>query len=121
MNADIPPVFEKLADELRIVLRSCSAEVQYCGSFFGTDENMAPRPDFVSTANLIHLIKQIPVGITELGMHPGFDTVLESEYRDARLAEVQALCDPLVKQAVAGAGITLTSFAEIIACRTGCG
>ncbi len=113
MNAEILPAFRAVAAELGIMLRSCHPAVQYCGAFFGADEHMVARPDFVSCANLIRLVNQIPVGVTELGVHPGLDAALESEYRDARLAEVEALCSPLVRKAIDDGGIILTSFSGI--------
>ena len=113
MNAEILPVFRSVAAELGVVLRSCHPAVQYCGAFFGADENLAPRPDFVSSANLIRLIQQIPVGITEFGVHPGLDLALNSEYCDLRPAEVEALCAPQVRKVMDESGVILTSFAQL--------
>ncbi|MGC8560022.1 MAG: carbohydrate deacetylase [Phycisphaerae bacterium] len=113
MSAEMLPVFRSVAADLGVVLRSCHPAVQYRGAFFGADENMAPRPDLVSSANLIRSIEQIPVGITEFGVHPGLDMALDSEYRDVRPAEVQALCAPEVRKMIDDSGIILTSFAQI--------
>ncbi len=113
MNAEILPIFRSVAEALEIPLRSCHPAVQYRGAFFGADENMTPRPDFVSSANLIRLIQQIPVGITEFGVHPGLDLALDSEYCAVRPAEVEALCSPEVRKVIDESGIILTSFAQI--------
>lgn len=113
MDAHLVPIFQQVAHELAVNLRSCGGVVQYCGAFFGADEHMTPRPEFVSSANLIHLLDQLPTGITELSTHPGWDMALESDYRDARLVEVQTLCNPAIRQAIADRGIRLVSFADL--------
>ena len=112
-DAHLVPIFQEVAQELGVNLRSCGSMVQYCGAFFGADEYMTPRPEFVSSENLIHLIDQLPAGITEISTHPGWDMALESDYRDARLAEVHTLCNPTVRQAIADRGILLLSFTDL--------
>jgi predicted glycoside hydrolase/deacetylase ChbG (UPF0249 family) len=110
---NILPVFSKLADELAIPLRSYSPKVQYCGAFFGADEEMKPRFEIVGSANFIRLLDHLPTGVTELGTHPGLDIELASDYCGARLAEVRTLCDPAIRQAIADRRIVLTSFATL--------
>ena len=60
---------------------------------------------------LVRLIQSLPVGITELGCHPGTPgDDLNTMYRDERVQEVRALCDPRVRATIQTAAVRLRSF-----------
>ena len=64
---------------------------------------------------LLAFIPSVPDGVTELVCHPGYaDAALAtSSYRAQREVELQALCDPAVKEAVVRAGIQLLPYAGL--------
>jgi chitin disaccharide deacetylase len=99
--------------ELGVPVRSVSSEVRYSGEFYGQTGAGEPLPEALSVESLIRIITSLPPGTTELGCHPGEVTDLESTYRDERPREIEALCDPRVRAAIAAAGIELCSFSEL--------
>ena len=105
--------FVDLARELGVPLRDRSDRVRYCGSFYGQDAKGEPLPGAITTDALIRLLGELPAGTTELGCHPGLGTQDDLPYGPERGAEVQALCDPRVRQAVDDLGIELRSFARL--------
>lgn len=65
---------------------------------------------------LLATLDQLPLGVTEIMMHPGYDdSVLASQdpYRLEREAEVKALLDPAVKARLAKGDVRLVSFREV--------
>ena len=65
---------------------------------------------------LLATLDQLPLGVTEIMMHPGYDdSVLASQdpYRVEREAEVKALLDPAVKTRLAKGDVRLVSFREV--------
>ena len=102
-----------LAEPLRIPVRDCSPAIAYCGDFYGQGHKCAPFPEGISVGNLIAIFDRLPPGVSELGCHPGADAQLESAYRLERLAEVETLCDPRIRAALAERGIVLTSPARL--------
>ncbi len=61
--------------------------------------------------NLLKLLRYLPDGVTELMVHPGFTDSLEiGRPIEQRRAEVDALCDPQVKQALQDQDIELVTF-----------
>ena len=59
---------------------------------------------------LCEVITGLPVGLTELGCHPGFSEDLESVYALEREVETRVLCAPEVLAAVRAAGVQLTAM-----------
>lgn len=88
-------------------------------------EFQPPRPDqFVvdfyderaTLEGLLHIIKELPEGITEVMCHPGYTDeafAQESVYNNQRDRELQILTDPTIKQAIQANGIQLITFAEL--------
>ena len=101
------------ARELRIPLRH-HGRVQYCGAFYGQGRDGAPNRGAVSAAALTTLIQRLPQGVTELCCHPAAAPFSGSAYGDERLAELEALCDPVVRRALDDGGVWLSTFDEAL-------
>ena len=101
-----------LACRLGVPLRHCDPVVRYCGAFYGQGEDGTPLLESISPAALIRIFNALPPGVTELACHPGFADDLDTMYRSERAREVETLCDPRVRAALAAAGIQLCSFAD---------
>jgi predicted glycoside hydrolase/deacetylase ChbG (UPF0249 family) len=106
-------VLTRMAHVLGIPLRHYCTGVHYCGSFYGQTATGAPLPEAISVEGLLHTLRTLPSGLTELSCHPGYVTDLETMYRHERAAEVQALCDPQVRACFAALGIDLCSFHDV--------
>jgi len=100
-----------LAERLGVPLRGCGA-IAYRGDFYGQTGKGEPLPELVSAAALIAIVERLAPGTTELGCHPGLDAELDSDYRLERLAEVEALCDPRVRAALARERVRLRGFSD---------
>jgi hypothetical protein len=87
--------------------------VRYCGHFYGLDEIGNSVPGAVSAERLIEIVRSLPEGCTELACHPGDASELKTMYRDERLAELAALCDPRVLAAIRESGIERCSFEDL--------
>ena len=107
-------VFIDVAERLGVSLRSHSAQVCYCGGFYGQTRDGEPLPDFVSAAALIKMLAELPPGFTELSCHPGYAEDLDSMYRQERVRELRTLCDPRVRRAINDMGIELCSFRDVV-------
>jgi chitin disaccharide deacetylase len=97
------------AGRLAVPLRHESA-VRYCGNFYGQAGRGEPYPAGITVGGLIATLAGLPPGYTELGCHPGWAADLDSAYAAERAVEVETLCDPRVRAAVAELGIELVSF-----------
>jgi len=107
-------IAKQIADELDVPLRSCSSAVRYCGAFYGQSGKGEPCPDAVSVSALIKLVRDLPIGVTELACHPGeADHEDQSTYARERPLELQTLCHPQVRDAIHKERIRLSSFAEL--------
>jgi chitin disaccharide deacetylase len=106
-------VLRRAAGELRIPLRHFSAVVRYCGSFYGQTARGEPYPEGIGVGMLARLVAAPAPGVTELGCHPGYADDVDTTYRAERAREVEALCDPAVRTALAVAGVRLLSFHEV--------
>ncbi len=65
---------------------------------------------------LLHIIKHLPDGTTEIMCHPGYTDdafAKESVYNDQRDRELEILTDPSIKEAIQANGIQLITFAEL--------
>jgi predicted glycoside hydrolase/deacetylase ChbG (UPF0249 family) len=62
---------------------------------------------------LIETLAGLEWGCTELGCHPGYAADLDSMYRSERATEIETLCDPRIRSALAANGIELRSFGEL--------
>jgi chitin disaccharide deacetylase len=97
----VAAVAETLAAELNVPLRNRA--IHYEGGFYGRDA--------ISSEKLIELIRALPPGWTEIGCHPAAGPVAGSSYDAERRLELEALCDPRVKELLGGA-VRLRSFAD---------
>lgn len=97
-----------------IPVRGLSEGVITRGDFYGRDGRGPPCPEMISAHRLAQIISSIPVGVTELGCHPGDPTDLVDDYRAERRLELEALCDPLVRQTIGQHGICLASYNELL-------
>ena len=107
------PVFLELAGNLNIPLRHYSEQVMYCGSFYGQLENSSPFHEAIFVNALKNIISGLAVGITELACHPGLIDDIRTMYRIERGIEVDTLCDPSIRQAIADNHIELCNFKDI--------
>jgi chitin disaccharide deacetylase len=103
----------RLAGELGVPLREFSDRVRYCGDFFGQAAKGRPYPEGITVERLLRIVASLRSGVTELGCHPGLDGDLESDYRDERPREVEALCDPRVPITLGSERVELRSFASL--------
>ena len=103
-------ILAALARELGVPLRGVTPSVDSRGDFYGQTGRGEPLHDAISVDALLAVLTSVPPGITELTCHPGLPTHT-STYAEERAIEVETLCDPSVRGAIAAAGITLVSFA----------
>lgn len=101
-----------LAAQLGIPVREQSPGIAYYGYFYGQTAEGQSMPEALSTTALIKILGSLPEGLTELGCHPGYDDGLATVYRTERALEVQTLCAPEVRAALADFGIELRSFKD---------
>lgn len=102
-------VAAEAADGLGIPLRH-TGSVLYCGAFYGQGRRGAPMPEALHPDALIGLIRNLPVGVTELCCHPSESVDFPSSYAAERPIELRTLCDPRVRRAIGESGIELRSF-----------
>jgi chitin disaccharide deacetylase len=103
------------ARKLSIPVRRCNPEINYCGSFYGQDENNLPLPELITAGALIHILQTLPVGITEVSCHPataGCD--LNTMYCSEREQELRVLCDPSISKSIESMGIRLCSYKDLL-------
>ena len=112
-------VARQMADELSVPLRSNTPHIRFCGSFYGQSGRGEPCPEAISVSALTKLLRDLPPGITELACHPGGDEQLDSTYARERSLEVQALCNPQVRETIREENIRLCTFAEVISLEHG--
>ncbi len=87
--------------------------VRYCGDFYGQTDDGTPLPEILCVEGLVRILEGLPPGVTELGCHPGLGDDLDTMYRAERAREVEVLCDPAVRRALADLGIELLSFQDL--------
>jgi predicted glycoside hydrolase/deacetylase ChbG (UPF0249 family) len=100
------------AARMSIPVRDFAPGITYCGDFYGQNAKGHPYPEGIRTPALIAIIEKLAVGFTEIGCHPGDGSPLNSSYVSERAIEAQTLCDPTVRDAIARAGVTLSSFCD---------
>jgi chitin disaccharide deacetylase len=107
----VSTAMSEIAAELGVPLRG--RRIRYEGGFYGQSGKGEPFPQGIAASSLIALIRALPPGWTELGCHPGIGVAGESSYGHERELELQALCDPSVRDALREQGVALRSFAEV--------
>jgi chitin disaccharide deacetylase len=100
-------------DRLGIPVRWFTSGIAYSGAFYGQDAKGTPLPDTITTEALVKVIEALPPGVTELGCHPAAELDHDSAYGEERIREVETLCDPRVRAAIARCGVDLRSFADL--------
>jgi predicted glycoside hydrolase/deacetylase ChbG (UPF0249 family) len=113
LREPVRSIVEIYARELAVPLRRCDSEIRYCGDFYGQDADGSPLPDRISVEGLIGILTGLPSGITELCCHPAASKDLETMYLAERSRELDTLCDPQIRKAIANLEITLCSFQEV--------
>jgi predicted glycoside hydrolase/deacetylase ChbG (UPF0249 family) len=103
----------RVGDRLGVPVRHLTPGIAYSGAFYGQDGKGAPLPGGITVEALIETIEALPAGITELGCHPAAEVDHDSVYGRERLQELETLCDPRVRAAVARCGVTLRSFGDL--------
>ena len=106
-------VLAALGAELGVPVRRLSSEVAYNGGFYGQSSKGYPHPEAITVSSLSELIAAIPAGVTEVSCHPAVSVDFESVYADERIAELETLCDPGLRDVLTREGIALRSFAEL--------
>jgi predicted glycoside hydrolase/deacetylase ChbG (UPF0249 family) len=110
----LKPLFQKIADELKVPLRHNNDAIKYCGSFYGQNEKGDPYPEGISVNGLTKILENIGEGITELACHPAFLTDIDTMYKLERQIELSSLCAPAIKEVLDHEGIELISFKSLI-------
>jgi predicted glycoside hydrolase/deacetylase ChbG (UPF0249 family) len=111
-RAALAPVFLDIARELNVPLRNYDPRICYYGGFYGQDDSGNGLPGLITVEALLRTLEKLPGSITELGCHPGYAADLDSMYCSERSVEIETLCDPRVRRALAANSIQLRSFAE---------
>jgi predicted glycoside hydrolase/deacetylase ChbG (UPF0249 family) len=106
-------VLAAMAARLGVPLRGACRHIRYTGAFYGQTPDGRAVPEATTPGALLRTLSGLPPGITELGCHPGYADDLDTMYRAERAAEVAALCDPGVRQALDRLGIRLVSFTAL--------
>jgi len=115
VHRDIPArrALRRAGKRLGVPVRHFTPEITYSGAFFGQDGKGNPFPEAITVEALVSVIEGLPPGITELACHPAAAAEGASVYDEERVVEVNSLCDPRVRDAIARRGIALRSFATI--------
>jgi predicted glycoside hydrolase/deacetylase ChbG (UPF0249 family) len=106
-------VFGRLASELAVPLRERAPQIRYSGDFYGQDGAGVRYHESISVEGLQQIVTDLPLGITELGCHPGFGDDFNSGYAREREIEVATLCDPRVRETLEWCQVELSSFADL--------
>jgi chitin disaccharide deacetylase len=115
LNEPLHSIVMEYASKLSIPVRRCNSKINFCGNFYGQDENGLPLPDLISTEALIRILQNLPAGITEISCHPataGCD--LNTMYCAEREQELGVLCDPAVSNLIETTGIRLCSYKDFV-------
>ena len=112
-----------MAADLGVPLRHLAPQVSYCGGFYGQSGRGEPAPEQISEAALLALLRQCAADTAtegrppavELACHPGFDSTLETMYRDERRMEVDVLCTRGLRKTIGEVGFDLATFDRLSA------
>lgn len=107
-----------VAERLGVPVRGSTPGITFSGAFYGHGGHELPFPDAITVEALIGEIGTLGPGVTEIGCHPATHADHESTYGAERIQELETLCDPRVRAAIARCGVSLRSFAELGAARS---
>jgi chitin disaccharide deacetylase len=115
LHEPVLSVARRIAEDLGVPLRGFSPMVHYCGEFYGQSGKGDPCPQAITIDAVVKLVRDLPVGITELSCHPGEDGDDNgwSSYGTERRLEVETLCHPRVRDVINQERVRLCSFAEL--------
>jgi len=103
----------RLAEQLNVHVRHFTAEVRYCGDFYGQGRRGEPLPESITLPALGRILEGLPAGVTELACHPAEAQDFSSAYAAERMRELEALCHPDVRALTQSGGIVLISFRNL--------
>jgi predicted glycoside hydrolase/deacetylase ChbG (UPF0249 family) len=101
------------AERLGVPVRGCTPGIRYSGGFHGQDGRGLPFPEAITVEALTGEIERLEAGVTEMGCHPATHADHDSTYGAERVQELETLCDPRIRAAIARSGVSLRSFAEL--------
>jgi predicted glycoside hydrolase/deacetylase ChbG (UPF0249 family) len=101
----------RTADELGVPLRHHSS-ARYYGGFYGQGSDGSALAEAIGPIALGNLIVTLPAGTTELCCHPAEWVDPGWDYGVERIAELNSLCHPAVRTALANSGVELMSFLQ---------
>jgi predicted glycoside hydrolase/deacetylase ChbG (UPF0249 family) len=112
-RANLLPLFIDLAARYRRPLREHS-RVKYFKRFYAQWDDDT-HLEWIGPENLVRLLEAgLAEGFTELGCHPGYvDPEFHSIYNIEREAELQTLCEPMVREWLAESNVTLINFGDV--------
>jgi predicted glycoside hydrolase/deacetylase ChbG (UPF0249 family) len=112
-RANLLPLFVDLAARYGRPLREHS-RVKYFKRFYAQWDDDT-HLEWISPENLVRLLEAgLAEGVTELGCHPGYvDPEFHSIYNVEREAELQTLCEPMVREWLAESNVTLINFGDV--------
>ena len=100
----------RLCERMGIPLRNLCPEINYFLNFHGQTTEGLPFPLDIAVEHLIELLSALPSGLTVLICHPGDANDLNTVYQKERAQELQVLCDPKLRTALADLGMKLCGF-----------
>ena len=107
------PAFLAVARHYGVPLREHSS-ARYVSRFYGQWGGKT-HPEQISVEGLLRIVEaDVQDGVTELGCHPGYvDPDCPSGYATERAIELQTLCDPTLRPALAERQIHLIAFGDL--------
>ena len=104
------PAFLTVARHYGVPLREHSS-ARYVSRFYG-QWGGETHPEQISVEGLLRIVEaDVQDGVTELGCHPGYvDPDFRTGYATERAIELQTLCDPTLRSALAERQIHLVAF-----------
>ena len=117
LHPSIQPVFAAVAAERRLPVRASSpaAAAVLRGAGLRVPDRFVDGlyAEGATVENLLRVISDLPEGTAELMCHPGFpdaELLAGSTYARERAGEVEALCDPSVRDLLAERRVELANF-----------
>jgi chitin disaccharide deacetylase len=109
----VKSVLLSLGRRLGVPVRHYNPRIRYCGAFYGQAKAGEHYPQGISEDNLIAIIRALPPGTTELACHPAAGVDHRSMYAEERLAELQSLTAPAVREVIQASKVRLAAFGEL--------
>lgn len=110
MREPVRSVALQLGERLGVPLRNLCPGINYFERFYGQTYDGMPLPSNLELNWLIDNLATLPTGLTILVCHPGEANDLKTVYQKERAQELQVLCDPRLRTALANLGIKLCGF-----------